>query len=54
MTKTAASELSGEFTLRGGKTSNRYFDKYLFESDPALLSDIAKGMVVLARLSLFA
>lgn len=27
--------LTGEFRLRSGATSNEYFDKYLFESDPA-------------------
>ncbi|MEM1433859.1 MAG: orotate phosphoribosyltransferase [Pseudomonadota bacterium] len=32
--------LSGSFTLRSGATSDTYFDKYLFESDPALLYDI--------------
>ena len=42
-----ASEIHGEFVLRSGKTSNRYFDKYLFESDPALLSDITRAMVAL-------
>lgn len=35
------SRLTGEFLLRSGKTSNTYFDKYLFESDPILLRDIA-------------
>ncbi len=28
------SHLTGEFQLRSGATSNEYFDKYLFESDP--------------------
>lgn len=41
------SELEGEFTLRSGKTSNLYFDKYRFEAEPNLLSDIAKEMVKL-------
>ena len=36
--------LTGEFTLRSGQTSKEYFDKYLFEADPALLRDIAKAM----------
>jgi orotate phosphoribosyltransferase len=31
------SHLSGTFVLRSGATSNEYFDKYLFESDPELL-----------------
>src|SRR6202030_3681414 len=37
--------LTGEFMLRSGATSNEYFDKYRFESDPALLREIATGMV---------
>ena len=36
------SQLSGTFTLRSGAVSNTYFDKYLFESDPILLGEIAK------------
>jgi orotate phosphoribosyltransferase len=39
------SHLTGEFTLRSGVTSSEYFDKYRFESDPALLHEIASGMV---------
>jgi len=42
-----AAELHGEFILRSGKTSDRYFDKYRFESDPVLLSDITSAMVEL-------
>ena len=38
------STLRGEFLLRSGKTSNIYFDKYLFEGDPALLRDIVRSM----------
>lgn len=41
------SHLTGQFLLRSGKTSNEYFDKYQFESDPALLLEIAKAMVPL-------
>lgn len=37
----SVSMLTGTFTLRSGQVSNTYFDKYLFESDPQLLSDIA-------------
>ncbi len=37
--------LSGEFRLRSGATSSEYFDKYLFESDPVLLREIAQGLV---------
>ncbi len=41
------SHLTGSFTLRSGQVSNEYFDKYLFESDPALLADIAVEMAKL-------
>jgi len=37
--------LSGTFTLRSGTTSDRYFDKYQFESQPGLLHEIAVAMV---------
>jgi orotate phosphoribosyltransferase len=37
--------LTGEFRLRSGATSKEYFDKYLFESDPHLLREIAEGLV---------
>jgi orotate phosphoribosyltransferase len=40
----AASHLTGTFKLRSGQISNQYFDKYLFESDPGLLSEIAAHM----------
>ena len=39
-----ASHLTGSFELRSGQISNEYFDKYLFESDPKLLTEIAKIM----------
>ena len=39
--------LTGEFTLRSGAVSNEYFDKYLFESDPALLRTIAEALAPL-------
>jgi len=41
------SKIYGNFTLRSGKVSDSYFDKYQFESDPRLLFDIAKAMVEL-------
>jgi len=41
------SNLEGEFVLRSGAVSNTYFDKYLFEADPALLKAIAEAMVPL-------
>ena len=37
----ATSYLTGSFTLRSGLVASEYFDKYRFESDPALLRDIA-------------
>lgn len=39
--------ITGEFKLRSGITSNEYFDKYQFESDPAILAAIAEHMVSL-------
>jgi orotate phosphoribosyltransferase len=39
-----ASYLKGEFVLRSGKKSNRYFDKFLFETDPALLRRLGKHL----------
>ncbi len=36
--------LRGEFTLRSGRKSSYYFDKYRFETDPELLSAVAKEM----------
>ena len=39
-----AAHLKGTFILRSGQTSNEYFDKYLFESDPLLLGMIAQEM----------
>jgi orotate phosphoribosyltransferase len=40
----ARCRLSGEFTLRSGQVSHEYFDKYLFETDPALLARVAAQM----------
>ncbi|MCL2068746.1 MAG: orotate phosphoribosyltransferase [Oscillospiraceae bacterium] len=36
--------ITGTFTLRSGQVSNEYFDKYLFEAQPALLREIADVM----------
>lgn len=36
--------LSGTFKLRSGQISQHYFDKYLFESDPKLLAEIARKL----------
>ena len=38
------SHLIGEFKLRSGATSDEYFDKYLFESDPELLREVAQAL----------
>jgi len=43
----SACRLEGTFVLRSGQTSNEYFDKYLFESQPALLLRVAEAMVPL-------
>lgn len=43
----AVSQLKGSFLLRSGVTSNTYFDKYQFESDPVILKEIAEGMAAL-------
>jgi orotate phosphoribosyltransferase len=42
-----SARLTGTFTLRSGRTSDVYFDKYQFEADPGLLLDIARAMVPL-------
>ena len=42
-----ASYLKGDFVLRSGKRSNRYFDKFLFETDPALLRRLGKHLASL-------
>lgn len=43
----AASHLSGSFVLRSGRKADHYFDKYRFESDPALLGDIVAALAPL-------
>lgn len=43
----ACAQINGTFTLRSGKVSNTYFDKYRFEADPVLLRDIATEMAKL-------
>lgn len=42
-----SAHITGDFTLRSGAKSKEYFDKYLFESDPKLLKDIAEALVPL-------
>ncbi len=39
--------LTGSFTLRSGKVSDTYFDKYQFEANPKLLKSIAQAMAPL-------
>ena len=39
-----SSHLTGSFLLRSGQISNEYFDKYLFEAKPEILSEIARIM----------
>ena len=39
--------LTGTFRLRSGQTSTEYFDKYLFEAQPALLREIAESLAPL-------
>ncbi len=41
----ACCRLTGEFTLRSGIVASEYFDKYLFEAQPALLARVADQMV---------
>jgi orotate phosphoribosyltransferase len=36
--------LTGSFRLRSGQASTEYFDKYLFEAQPALLREVAEVM----------
>jgi orotate phosphoribosyltransferase len=43
----ACCRLTGEFTLRSGQVASEYFDKYLFESDPGLLSRVVDRMLEL-------
>jgi orotate phosphoribosyltransferase len=42
-----ASYLKGDFVLRSGKRSNRYFDKFLFETDPAVLRRLGRHLAEL-------
>jgi len=42
-----ASYLKGDFVLRSGKRSNRYFDKFLFETDPGLLRRLGQHLAQL-------
>ncbi len=39
--------LEGDFTLRSGRKSNYYFDKYRFETHPGLLRDVAEELAAM-------
>lgn len=39
--------ITGSFTLRSGQVSSEYFDKYLFEANPALLRAVAEQLLPL-------
>jgi orotate phosphoribosyltransferase len=41
----ACCRLTGEFTLRSGQVASEYFDKYLFEAQPALLARVVEQML---------
>ena len=43
----SAAYLRGSFVLRSGRTSNYYFDKYLFETKPSILRRLAAFMAEL-------
>ncbi|WP_320204011.1 orotate phosphoribosyltransferase [Agrobacterium rosae] len=43
----AAAALEGVYVLRSGQVSSRYFDKYRFEGNPALLRPLARAMAEL-------
>lgn len=43
----AASYLKGDFVLRSGRRSDRYFDKFLFETQPDLLKRIGAHLAEL-------
>jgi len=42
-----AALLRGEFTLRSGRKSSYYFDKYRFETDPSLLKAVAQELAAM-------
>jgi orotate phosphoribosyltransferase len=42
-----ASYLKGDFVLRSGRRSNRYFDKFLFETQPELLQQLGRSLAEL-------
>ncbi len=52
----AASLLHGRFLLRSGQYASNYFDKYQFESDPALLAPLGEWLteLVVGQADIFA
>lgn len=46
-TVAALCHLDGEFVLRSGQSATTYFDKYLFEAEPAVLGAVAARMAAL-------
>lgn len=45
----SVSYLEGDFTLRSGRRSKYYLDKYLFETDPSSLKGIVQAMANMIR-----
>jgi orotate phosphoribosyltransferase len=43
----SVARITGQFTLRSGRTASEYFDKYQFEADPVLLDEIGEEMATL-------
>jgi orotate phosphoribosyltransferase len=43
----SVARITGQFTLRSGRTATEYFDKYQFEADPVMLDEIGKEMAKL-------
>lgn len=41
------SNIKGEFLLRSGQMATEYFDKYLFEANPEILSSIAEHLAAI-------
>jgi orotate phosphoribosyltransferase len=46
-TVAALCHLRGEFVLRSGHTASVYFDKYLFEAEPAVLGAVVRRLAAL-------
>ena len=46
-----AAYLEGDFTLRSGRKSKYYLDKYLFETQPDILLELGKMFAEIGRAS---